>query len=98
MLDLLISGGLIGVVVDAASGATAEYETQVTIVMAPSEFETAAAGLPTGSLEEQNRRCGSFLRERLARARGWDAQGATNTLVWLGAITWAAGMFELAPL
>ena len=74
MLDLLISGGLIGVVVDAASGATAEYETQVAFVMAPSELETAAAGRPTGS------------------------QGATNTLVWLGAITWAAGMFELVPL
>ena len=28
-----------------------------------------------GSLKEQNRWCGSFLRERLARARGWDAQG-----------------------
>jgi hypothetical protein len=39
----ILFGGLIGVVVDAASGATAEYEPTVTIVLVPAVFPTAQA-------------------------------------------------------
>ncbi|HTO49123.1 MAG TPA: hypothetical protein VML91_15905 [Burkholderiales bacterium] len=39
----ILFGGIIGVVVDAASGATAEYETQVTITLTPNEFPGAEA-------------------------------------------------------
>ena len=39
----ILFGGIIGVVVDAASGATAEYEPTITIRLTPSEFADAAA-------------------------------------------------------
>lgn len=38
----ILFGGLVGIVVDAASGATAEYEPTVTIVLVPASFPTAA--------------------------------------------------------
>ena len=38
----ILFGGLIGVVVDAASGATHEYPAMVTITMIPEEFPTVA--------------------------------------------------------
>jgi hypothetical protein len=39
----ILFGGIIGIVVDAASGATAEYEPTITIRLTPSEFADAAA-------------------------------------------------------
>lgn len=39
----ILFGGLVGIVVDAASGATAEYEPQITIRLTPGEFADAAA-------------------------------------------------------
>jgi hypothetical protein len=39
----ILFGGIIGIVVDAASGATAEYEPTITIRLTPSEFTDAAA-------------------------------------------------------
>jgi hypothetical protein len=39
----ILFGGLIGVVVDAASGATAEYDPSVTIVLVPAAFPTEQA-------------------------------------------------------
>ena len=38
----ILFGGIIGIVVDAASGATAEYEPQITIRLTPSEFSDVA--------------------------------------------------------
>jgi hypothetical protein len=42
-LGNILIGGLVGIAVDAASGATAEYEPQITIRMMPGEFADAAA-------------------------------------------------------
>lgn len=39
----ILFGGLIGVAVDAASGAMHEYPAQVTITLIPEQFDTAAA-------------------------------------------------------
>lgn len=39
----ILFGGIIGIVVDAASGATAEYEPQIAVVMTPSVFTDVAA-------------------------------------------------------
>jgi len=39
----ILFGGIIGIAVDAASGATAEYEPTITIRLTPSEFADAAA-------------------------------------------------------
>lgn len=39
----ILFGGIVGVVIDAASGATAEYEPQITIRLTPSEFADAPA-------------------------------------------------------
>jgi hypothetical protein len=39
----ILFGGIIGIAVDAASGATAEYEPQITIRLTPSEFPDSAA-------------------------------------------------------
>jgi hypothetical protein len=39
----ILFGGLVGIVVDAASGATAEYEPTITIVLVPASFPTAGA-------------------------------------------------------
>lgn len=39
----ILFGGIIGIAVDAASGATAEYEPQISIRLTPSEFPDAAA-------------------------------------------------------
>lgn len=39
----ILFGGIVGVVVDAASGATAEYEPTITIRLTPSEFADTAA-------------------------------------------------------
>jgi hypothetical protein len=39
----ILFGGIIGIAVDAASGATAEYEANVTIRMTPAEFPSAEA-------------------------------------------------------
>ncbi|MGE5161175.1 MAG: hypothetical protein ACM3O5_06695 [Betaproteobacteria bacterium] len=39
----ILFGGIIGIAVDAASGATAEYEPTITIRLIPSEFADAAA-------------------------------------------------------
>ena len=38
----ILFGGLIGIVVDATSGATAEYEPQISLRLTPSEFADAA--------------------------------------------------------
>lgn len=42
-LGNILFGGIIGIVVDAASGATAEYEPQITVLLTPSEFTDADA-------------------------------------------------------
>jgi hypothetical protein len=39
----ILFGGIIGIAVDAASGATAEYEPQISIRLTPSEFPDVAA-------------------------------------------------------
>lgn len=39
----ILFGGLIGLVVDASSGASAQYEPAITIVLVPSRFESLAA-------------------------------------------------------
>jgi hypothetical protein len=39
----ILFGGIVGIVVDAASGATAEYEPQISIRLTPSEFPDAVA-------------------------------------------------------
>jgi len=39
----ILFGGLVGIVVDAASGASAEYEPTVTIALVPASFSTTAA-------------------------------------------------------
>jgi hypothetical protein len=39
----ILFGGIVGIVIDAASGATAEYEPQITVRLTPSEFVDAAA-------------------------------------------------------
>lgn len=41
-LGNVLLGGLIGIVVDAASGASASYEPQLLVLMVPAEFATAA--------------------------------------------------------
>jgi hypothetical protein len=41
-LGNVLLGGLIGVVVDAASGATATYEPQLLVLMVPASFDSAA--------------------------------------------------------
>jgi hypothetical protein len=39
----VLFGGIIGIVVDAASGASAEYEPQITVRLTPSDFASAEA-------------------------------------------------------
>ena len=42
-LGNILLGGVIGLIVDAASGAVAEYKPTVTLVLVPTEFQDAAA-------------------------------------------------------
>jgi len=59
----ILFGGIIGIAVDAASGATAEYEPTITIRLTPSEFADAAARDRFFD-EQRNRKVIAALRQR----------------------------------
>jgi hypothetical protein len=92
-LGNILLGGLIGIVVDAASGASGSYEAQLQVLMVPVEFASAAerdrffearradiAGRTRRQEEEIRRACGAGDCEpQLKKLRDAEAQALAQT-------------------